>query len=433
MKRIALSMLLALFVAGLFAQKQEPYQFKDIKRLAATEVKNQDKTGTCWAFSTASMLESEALRLGKGTTDLSEMFIVRHIYRQKCENYVRRQGTAQFGEGGLAHDVFHVAKQHGIVPESAYPGRKNPNKPRDHSQLEKDLKSMCDDFVAKGKAGKLSADWLAKIDSMLDAEFGKVPLQFEVGSTMFTPASYRDFLDIKPDDYVNITSFTHHPFYEKFILEVPDNWANGMYYNLPINDMMRSLNYALQQGYSVAWDADVSNMGFSSANGIAIVPQKEWAELSLAERQNAFKNWEPERTITQEYRQELFDRQVTVDDHLMHIVGRLDEAHGGDFYAVKNSWGEVSDLKGYLNVSEAYMRLNTIAFTLHKNALPADIQRRLGIQPDVPKPTGPAMRPSKTTPTNEKPSDSQVSPAKIQPRVNTVQPKTAPNKNVSDN
>ncbi|HRI59159.1 MAG TPA: C1 family peptidase [Saprospiraceae bacterium] len=429
MQKLLLSLLFAVFATALFAQKQEPYEFKEIKQLKATPVKNQDKTGTCWAFSCASFLESEALRLGKSEANLSEMFVVRHIYRQKCENYVRRQGTAQLGEGGLAHDLLNAVKQFGIAPESAYPGRKDPNKPFDHNQLEKNLKNMCEEFVTQGKAGKLSEKWLSKVDSVLDMEFGAVPQTFTVDNTVFTPVSYRDFLGIKPDDYVSISSFSHHPFYEKFILEVPDNWANGQFYNLPISELMRCLNYALQQGYSVEWDADVSNTGFSAGNGIAIVPEKDWKDRSSAERQNAFKVWEAEKTVSQEYRQQQFDKQVTTDDHLMHIVGMLDEAHGGDFYAVKNSWGEISDLKGYVNVSESYMRLNTISFTVHKNALPADVLKRLGIVPEPTSTTGMTTRP--TTPTSTNKVESTVSPARIQPKASSVAPKATPQKSGS--
>lgn len=438
MQKLALSLLFAVFAAVLFAQKIETYEFTEIKRLPATAVKSQDQTGTCWAFSTASFLESEAMRLGKGESNLSEMFVVRHIYRQKCENYVRRQGTAQFGEGGLAHDLLNVAKQYGVAPESAYPGRKNTSEPYNHSQLEKNLKTLCDEFVALGKKGKLPEKWLTKVDSVLDAQFGQVPLQFEVGGTIFTPVSYRDYLGINPDDYVHITSFSHHPFYEKFVLEVPDNWANGLFYNLPISELMRCLNFSLQQGYTVEWDADVSNMGFSSGNGIAIVPEKDWKDRNVAERENAFKVWEPEKNVTQEYRQQLFDNQVTTDDHLMHIVGRLDEAHGGDFYVVKNSWGEISDLKGYVNVSDSYMRLNTISFTMHKNALPADLLRRLGIltastssstRIDSQSIKGTEAQPEK------RPANNSATPAKIRPSVNKTLQKTAPAKKAgsSDN
>lgn len=411
MKKTLLSLLLAAFAGLLFAQKNpEPYEFKDVKRLTATPVKSQDMTGTCWAFSTASFLESEVQRLGKGEVNLSEMFVVRNIYRQKCENYVRRQGNARFSEGGLAHDLLNAVRAHGLVPESAYPGRKDPAKPYNHAQLEKDLKKMCNDFVALGNEGKLPANWLVDIDRALDAEFGPVPTKFVVGGTIYTPESYRDFLGINPDDYVNITSFTHHPYYTSFILEIPDNFANGTYYNLPLNEMMRCLNYSIQQGYSVDWDADVSNAGFSAESGLAIVPAKDWSAKTSTEQQNTFRFWEPEKEVSQDYRQELFDRQITQDDHLMHVTGILDEAHTGLYYVVKNSWGEISDLKGYVYVSEDYMRLNTLSFTVHKSALPKDVRQRLGIEPGEVKiekqmGTSTLTPPAKNEPS--KPSDAQ--------------------------
>lgn len=378
-----ISLLLACVIAaGLFAQKSpEPYTFKPFKTLTATPVKSQDQTGTCWAFSTASFLESEALRMGKGEVNLSEMFVVRHIYRQKCENYVRRQGKAQLSEGGLAHDLLNAVRDFGVAPEDAYPGRKNPGRPFNHSELLQGLRKTCDEFVALGKNGKLPADWLSDIDKALDAEFGPVPTQFTVGGSLFTPQSYRDFLGLNPDDYVTVTSYTHHPFYTTFILEIPDNFANGAYYNLPLNEMMRCLNYSIQQGYTVNWDADNSNAGFSAQEGLAIVPEKEWSAKSSAEQGNTFRYWEPEKDVSQTYRQELFDRQVTQDDHLMHITGIVDEAHSGLFYQVKNSWGDIGAMHGYLYASEDYLRLNTISFTVHKNALPKDLGKRLGLVP----------------------------------------------------
>jgi bleomycin hydrolase len=197
---------------------------------------------------------------------------------------------------------------------------------------------------------------------------------------VFTPVSFREFLGIDPDDYVSITSFTHHPFYEPFILEVPDNWANGYFYNIPLGEMIRTLNYSIQQGYTVEWDADVSNNGFSAQNGIAIVPERDWKDKDATAQSNTFKMWEAEKNITPEYRQQLFDRQITTDDHLMHIVGVLNEGHGGSYFVVKNSWGEISDLKGFVNVSDSYMRQNTISITVHKNAVPKDIRQRLGLE-----------------------------------------------------
>ncbi|MCC6280807.1 MAG: aminopeptidase [Saprospiraceae bacterium] len=380
MKKVTLSLLFVALLMQMFAQNQEAYDFKEPVKLSVTPVKSKDQTGTCWSFSTASFLESEALRLGKGEHDLSEMFVVRHVYRQKCENYVRRQGTAQFSEGGLAHDLLNAVEQYGIVPESIYPGRTDAGKPYNHQKLVKNLSDLCKGFVKQGKEGKLSENWLAEVDKALDEEFGPVPTQFTYNNTMFTPVSFREFLGIQADDYVSISSFTHHPFFEKFILEVPDNFANGQFYNLPLSEMMRSINYSLQQGYTVEWDADVSNAGFAPQNGLAIVPERSWEDKDAVAQSNTFKMWEPEKKISQELRQKLFDQQVTTDDHLMHIVGLLNESHGGAYFVVKNSWGEISGLKGFVNVSDAYMRQNTISFTVHKNALPKDIRRRLGLE-----------------------------------------------------
>lgn len=423
MKKQIILFALAFGILSLAAQNNEPYEFKEFKRVSATEVKSQDKTGTCWAFSTASFLESEAQRLGKGSFNFSEMYVVRHIYKMKCENYVRRQGKAQFGQGGLAHDLLAAVKNYGIMPESDYPGRKDLKKPYDHESIEPSLKKKCDELVKLAADSKLTSDWGKEIESILDAEFGKVPLQFEVNGTMFTPVSFRDFLGINPDDYVTITSFSHHPFYEKFILEIPDNWANGYFYNLPINEMMRCLNYSIQQGYSVEWDADVSNRGFNHRNGIGIVPELDWKDKDAKAQENTFKIWEAEKQVTQEYRQQLFDSQETMDDHLMHITAILNEEHGGLFYAVKNSWGETSNLKGYVNCSEAYMRLNTISFTVNKSALPQDTRRLLGLEsgevnienkinkkavlPTRIKPSPNVTAPVQTTPSQVKPNSKQ--------------------------
>jgi bleomycin hydrolase len=378
--------------AAVAQEPGEPYQFRDEKVLTATPVKNQENTGTCWAFSTASFLESEVQRLGKGDVNLSEMFVVRHIYRQKCENYVRRQGTAQLSQGGLAHDLINAIRTQGIVPEDVYPGRKDPLKPFDHTALEKKLKTKCDDLVALGKKGELPADWTKQIDALLDEEFGPLPGKFSVGGKPYVSTTYLQWLGLNPDDYVTITSFTHHPMYQAFVLEVPDNFSNGLVHNLPLDDLMRSLNYAIQQGYTACWDADVSNPGFAAKYGLAIVPKKEWADKNAAQREATFKYLEPQKNVTAEYRQQLFDRQETMDDHLMHITGIRAEASTADiYYAVKNSWGEISNLRGYLNVSEQYMRLNTISFLMHKKSLPLDVQQRLGFASgDVTIPTAPA-------------------------------------------
>ena len=380
MKKILFSLFGAVLAMSLYAQTPEPYEFTEFKRLPATEVKSQGNTGTCWSFSTTSFLESEAIRMGKGSHDFSEIFTVRNIYRQKCENFIRRLGKAQFGEGGLAHDNLNAVRQYGIVPESVYPGRKDASKPHNHSGLEEILKKKCNEFVALAEKGQLPDNWLRQIDDILDTELGPVPIKFTYNNIQFTPSSFRDYLGINPDDYVNITSFSHHPFWTNFILEVPDNFANGSFFNMPLGDLMRCLNNSIQKGFTVEWDADVSNPGFSARNGLALAPEADWSSKSREQIAGTFEFWEPEKPVTQSYRQQLFDRMETQDDHLMHIVGLLNETHGGIYYVVKNSWGEISDLKGFVYVSEAYMRLNTLSFTLHKNALPKDIRQRMGLE-----------------------------------------------------
>jgi bleomycin hydrolase len=379
------------------AQTARPYEFKEPKKLACTPVKNQQKTGTCWSFSTTSFLESELIRRGKGQHDLSEMFVVRHIYRDKCENYVRRQGSARLGEGGLAHDVLNAVRRHGVVPESVYPGRVDANAPYNHGALEAALIKVCNEAVEQAKKGQLDPKWLTRVDSVLDAEMG--PLaggKFRVDNQPMSPERLRDYLGIRADEYVNITSFTHHPFYSWFVLEVPDNYSNGWFYNVPLDDLMLTLDNALANGYTVEWDADVSNSNFSHQQGLAIVPAVDWKNKNEAQRAATFKSWETERPVTQEYRQDLFDRQVTMDDHLMHIVGRTVEHHGTPFYVVKNSWGDQTETGGFVHVSDAYMRLNTISFTVHVDALPKQLRERLGL------PTSTAGVPATPTPADKK-------------------------------
>ncbi len=352
----------------------EPFEFKEIKVLAATPVKSQEKTLNCWSFSTLSMLESELLRAGKGEHDLSEMYVARLAYRKKCENYVRRQGKAQFSGGGLGQDALTIIRESGIVPEHIYPAKRT----MDAKQLDAQLKDMCDNLLEQAKENNLAANWLAKIDQQLDLTFGPLPEKFKIGTQEYTPLTYCFELGIQPDDFVNITSFTHHPFYGQFVLEIPDNWANTPYYNLPLAEMLRCLNFSIQQGFSVVWDTDTTNDGFSIDEGLAIVPELRPANKSTAD---LFRYWLPEESITPEKRQAAFDTQRTTDNHLMHITGILDETHSGVYYQVKNSFGDNGDRKGYMYASEAYLRLQTLSLLVNKNALPPDVRKRLGIDP----------------------------------------------------
>jgi bleomycin hydrolase len=426
MKKLLYLPLLFCFLSMSVAQKSDTYEFREYKRHAATPVKSQDQTGTCWAFSTASFLESEALRLGKGDVDLSEMFVVRHIYRQKCENYVRRQGTAQLSEGGLAHDCLNAVKEYGVVPESIYPGRTDAKMPFNHGPLEKALREKCQSLVDNARNKKLGSDWMAPIDSILDAYLGAAPRKFTYNNAVFSPQSFRDFLGINPDNYVSVTSFTHHPFWTSFTLEVPDNWSNGNFYNLPLDEFMRCATHAIEKGYTMAWDADVSNSGFAAQNGIAIVPKADLSAMSSSDREKSFKRYQPEVTVNQEYRQQLFDRQETTDDHLMHIVGVLDEKNSGLFYITKNSWGEISENRGYVYVSDAYLRLNSISFTLPKEAIPQDLRRRLGLEPgEVNIERTPEMNMQPATPPTPPNSAKNTTYGRSKPAPTTIQTRPA--------
>jgi bleomycin hydrolase len=379
MMRLFVFILACSISSGLLAQEPEKYSFKTVKECAATEVKDQGKTGTCWAFSGSSLIESELMRLGITDVDASEIYIVRCIYQAKAENYVRRQGNARLTEGGLAHDVFMAIMKHGMMPQKAYPGKQKGA--YDHSNIEPELKKLCDEILASGKSGRLATAWQKRIEAYLNEQFGEVPKEFSYNDKKYSAQSYAVALGIEPQDFVTLTSFTHHPFYQSFVLEIPDNFSNGLYYNLPLNEMMRCINSAVQNGYTVSWDADVSNKGFAAKHGIAIVPKIDWEAKNDVQKTNTFKYRETEKSITQELRQELFDLQETQDDHLMHITGIVSESNtSGIFYRVKNSWGEISDLKGYFHASEAYLRLNTIGVTLHKSALPVDVRRRLGLE-----------------------------------------------------
>jgi len=374
MKSILLSTILVFY--GLLSIAQTPYQFVEVRSMPTTNIKDQGNTGSCWSFSALSFLESELLRMGKGEHDLSEMFVVRHIYRDKCSNYVRRLGKANLSQGGLAHDALSVVERYGLVPESVYPGRKDTSRPFNHTDLETNLQHLCNRYVQLAQDGYLSQRWTQEIDSVLDAAFGVLPKEFTYKNGRYNPLSFRNYLGLSPNQYVHLTSFTHHPFYSHVILEIPDNFAGGKYYNVPLDALMNAIQYALQQGFTVEWDTDVSNEGFSREKGLAIVPRKIWAEKKPDEQRHTFVFSEEEMDVSQAYRQELFDRLITQDDHLMHIVGLLDEERNGLFYAVKNSWGEGNERKGYVYASDAYVRLNTISVTIHRDALPDDLRKR---------------------------------------------------------
>lgn len=357
--------LLLFFVASL--QLDAQYEFKTEKKINCTAVKNQARTGTCWSFATTSFLESELIRMGMDDINLSEMFIVRNIYKDKARNYILRQGKANFSQGSLAHDLIRIAESKGIMTEAAYSGLMEGDTRYDHSEMEKGLKGFLDG-IRTSKV--LTKKWKNAFDGILDSYMGPIPEQFDYNGKKYTAESFADLTKLKTDDYISITSFNHHPFYEQFILEIPDNYSNGSFYNIPMDEMMSIIDYALLKGYSISWDGDVSEKGFSARNGIAVLPVDN-------NREDLFTMPGEEIAVTQENRQANFENYSTTDDHLMHIVGIALDQKGTKYYITKNSWGEISDYKGYLYMSEAYVKMKTVSVMIHKDGLPKNSAKKL--------------------------------------------------------
>ena len=336
--------------------------FINKKITPATPVKNQAMSGTCWCFSTTSLIESQCLLKSGKELDLSEIYSVRNIYVEKAHNYVLRQGHAQFDEGGLGHDEIRAVANYGAIPESVYsgllPGQKNIN----HLGMIKLLQKYLDSII---KTPPLAENWIEGFTKILDDNLGVPPAEFDYEGKHYTPKSFaKELLNINVGDYAYLTSFTHHPFNTSFILEVPDNFSNKEYYNLPLNEMINAVKEAIERGYPVLWDADVSNKGFIQSKGFA---------LNLDEKIK----YDPEQLtpdmeeapFNMQIRQQLFENLTTQDDHLMHITGIEKTKSGKTFFIVKNSWGLVGPYNGYINVSEAYFAINTISLVIPKAAL----------------------------------------------------------------
>lgn len=394
-------MIIAFFAAaGMMAQevdsmavketKEEGYIFTEVKTLPHTSVKDQNRSGTCWSYSGISFIESESMKLGYDSLNLSEMFIVRHNYAYKAERYVRTHGELNFAQGGSFYDVLWAYDNYGILTEEQYKGINY----GEEAPVFGELDAVFDGFingVIKNKNEKLSPVWKMGFNGLLDTYFGELPETVSAAGTQITPEEFAKLkVGIDADDYVSITSFTHHPFYTSFILEIPDNWQWSSSYNVPLDEMMEIFNYALEEGYTIAWGGDVSEKGFSHKKGVAIVPEIEIKEMANSERSKwedkenpgelSFTEIMAEKTISQDMRQEGFDNWTTTDDHGMHIVGTATDQEGKLYYYTKNSWNtDNSKHLGYLYMSEAYVQYKTMNIVIHKNAIPKAIRKKLDL------------------------------------------------------
>lgn len=390
MKKLTLIAAAFIISMSLFSQ-EKAYEFTVVKENPITSIKDQANTGTCWSFSGLSMIESELLRMGKGTFDLSEMYIVRRNYEDKAEKYARTHGHLNFSPGGSFADVVETLDKYGLVPDEEYTGLVHGQDRHNHGEMDKALSGYIKGIV---NGNSISNIWSIGYNSVLDAYLGAKPETFTYNGKEYTPQSFRDFLGIKQSDYVSITSFTHYPFYTQFPIEVPDNWRWANSHNIPMDEMISNIDNALMNGYTVAWATDVSEAGFSR-QGIAIVPdenaaenagtdQARWLGLSDRERMSSVASKIgneilKEKEITQEMRQVAYDNWQTTDDHGMHIYGIAKDQNGNKYYMVKNSWGKTGPYEGIWYASEAFVKYKTLSIVLNKAGLEKETAKKLGL------------------------------------------------------
>lgn len=357
------------------ANSANSFIFTPVINAEATSIKDQKSSGTCWSYSTNSFLESEMIRMGKKPVDLADLFTARNAYIEKGINYVRMHGALTLGDGGACHDVINMFAKYGALPQEAYNGN-NYGSPGSSDRMNK----LTEAILKKAVTGKFDPSWKAKYIATIDSCMGAVPEKFTYEGKEYTPKTFaKEIVGINPADYVELSSFTTSPYYEKTVLMVPDNWSYDQVYNVQMNDITTIIDNALKKGFTVAWATDVSEKGFSWKNGVAYVPEKDFDNMSADEKKTMFNGPKPEKEITVDMRQVAFDDYETTDDHGMQITGIAKDQAGKEYYIVKNSWGVTNDYKGYLYVTRNFVKYKTTAFLLHKNGIPSDLRKKMKI------------------------------------------------------
>lgn len=372
-------------------KQEQGFVFTTVKANPITSVKNQNRSSTCWSFSTIGFLESELLRMGKGEYDLSEMFVVHHTMTDRAQNYVRYHGDSSFSPGGSAYDVVYCLKNYGMVPQEAMPGIMYGDTLPVHNELDA-VAGAYTNAIAKGKLTKLTPVWKKGLSAIYDTYLGQCPEKFSYKGKEYTPQTFAASLGLNPDDYVSLTSFTHHPFYTEANVEVPDNWRNELSWNLPLDEFMAVIENAVNNGYTVAWGSDVSEQGFTR-DGIAVMPDAargaeltgsdmaHWTGMKEEDKRKELTSKPlPEINVTQELRQEGFDNWQTQDDHGMLIYGIAKDQNGKPYFMVKNSWGTNNKYKGTWYASNAFVAYKTTNILVHKDAIPAEIAKKIGLK-----------------------------------------------------
>jgi len=393
MKSVVVASAFLVGVSGCFAQdvlvnslklnasdkSKENFKFTEQINLGTTSVKTQGSSGTCWSYSTNSFLESEMIRLGKQPVELSQIYSARNVYVEKGINYVRMHGAVTLGDGGALHDVINMYKKYGTVPREVYTGLNYGTDKNKFGEMGALIEGVLT-AVVKNPNGELTPNWQKAYAAVIDSYLGKVPESFTYKGKNYTPQTFaKEIVGINPDEYIEISSFTTSPYYQKTTMMVPDNWSFDQVYNVKVNDMTDVIDNALKKGYTVAWATDVSEKSFSWKNGVAYVPAKKFDDMTAEEKADMFNGPKPEPEITPEMRQAAFDNYTTTDDHGMHIIGLAKDQTGKEYYIVKNSWGETNDYKGFLFVTKNFVKYKTTALMVNKGGIPTDIAKKLGV------------------------------------------------------